>query len=734
MITFDRENGLFKLDTENTSYVIGICNDVLYHLYWGKKIPEVRRSADAILSLKGTSFSALDVDVKWGRSSDIMPMEYPTYGSPDLRTPAMHLRYANGSSATALRYSSYTVTQGKPKLNGLPATYTEDGDNAETLSVTLTDEFNKIEVVLNYTVWYDYDAIARSTVIKNRGSDSLSVLSACSTAFDMIDADNYEMLNLYGIWGRERTVERMPLRHGIQMIDSKRGSSSHNQNPFLALLSKNCTELTGDAYGINLVFSGNFAAGVELDGYNTARVFMGINPFDFGYKLAPNEEFTTPEAVMVYSNQGLSGMSRSFHSLYRSRICRGRYRDTERPVLVNNWEATYYDFNEEKIINIAKKAKEIGIELLVVDDGWFGERTTDSGYMGDWNVNTKKFPSGLSNTAEQINALGMKFGLWIEPEMVSYDSNLYRLHPDWCMHISGRKSCLGRNELILDLSRDDVCDYLINRICDILDSANIEYIKWDMNRNMSEIGSAALPADRQSEVAYRYILGLYRILETVTGRYPDVLFEGCSGGGGRFDAGMLYYMPQIWTSDVTDAEERLKIQYGTSIAYPFSSMGAHIAAVPNHQMKRSTPFSMRGNVAIMGQFGFELDLNMLSAEETETAKRQVAFYKKYGHIMHTGDCYRLSSPFDSDLCVIQFISRDKNTVILNICCRQALPNAPFKRIVLEALDSNAVYHRADTGERIGGGELCTIGIPFVNGEEHFSDIIVFTKSAADAES
>lgn len=727
MITFDGEKGIFKLDTEDSSYLIALYNNVLYHLYWGKKIPEIKRSADAMFSLKGSSFSALDIGVKWGRSADIMPMEYPTYGAPDLRTPAMHLRYANGSSATALRYSSHTVIKGKPKLYGLPATYTERGDNVETLSITLTDEFNNIDVVLNYSVWYDYNAIARSTIIKNKGKEPLSVLSACSTSFDITDAASFEMLNLYGVWGRERTIERMPLRHGIQMIDSKRGSSSHNQNPFLALLSNNCTELTGDAYGINLVFSGNFAGGVELDGYNTARVFMGVNPFDFGYKLAPGEEFTTPEAVMVYSNQGLSGMSRSYHSLYRNRICRGKFRDIERPVLINNWEATYYDFNEEKIINIAKKAKEIGIELLVIDDGWFGERNSDAGYMGDWNVNIKKFPRGLSNIAEQINALGLKFGLWIEPEVVSYDSDLYRLHPDWCMHIKGRKSCLGRNELILDLSREDVCDYLISRICGILDSANIEYIKWDMNRNMSEIGSEALPADKQSEVAYRYVLGLYRILETVTAKYPNVLFEGCSGGGGRFDAGMLYYMPQIWTSDVTDAEERLKIQYGTSIVYPFSSMGAHVAAVPNHQLKRSTPFSMRGNAAVMGQFGYELDLNMLNAEEIEMAKLQVGFYKKYGHIMHTGDCYRISSPFDSDLSVIQFIASDKNTVLLNICCKQALPNAPFKRIVLTDLESDAVYVREDTGEQLTGGELCTIGIPFVNGDEHFSNILIFNK-------
>ena len=727
MISFDKEQGIFKLDTKNSSYVIGMVRGVLYHIYWGKKIPELKREASAMFSQKGNSFSALDVGIQWGKSADVMPMEYPTYGAPDLRTPAMHLRYADGSSATALRYVSHTVTKGKPCLVGLPATYVEEGDNVETLSILLTDEFGKVNVTLNYSVWYDYDAIARSAVIENIGEGDLSVLSACSAAFDVVAAADYEMLNLYGVWGRERTIERMPLRHGIQMIDSKRGASSHNQNPFLALMTKNCTETEGEIMGMNLVFSGNFAAGVELDGYDTARVFMGINPFNFGYKLAQNEKFTTPEAVLVYSNTGIGGMSRKYHALYRDRVCRGKYRNLERPVLINNWEATYFDFNEDKIVSIAETAKELGIELFVLDDGWFGERNTDIGSLGDWNVNLKKLPNGLKGLADRINALGMKFGLWLEPEMVSPNSNLYRAHPDWCLHIKGRKSCLGRNQLILDLSRKDVCDYLIETIDGILSSANIEYIKWDMNRHMSEIGSELLSADRQDEVAYRYILGLYRILETITAKHPDVLFESCSGGGGRFDAGMLYYMPQVWTSDVSDAEERLKIQYGTSIVYPFSSMGAHVSAVPNHQMNRTTPFEMRGHVASMGQFGYELDVSTLTEAEIKTAKEQVKFYKKYGSVMHSGDCYRICSPFDGDLSVIEFISPDKNTVLVNIACKQALPNAPFKRIVLQGLDENAVYHLEDSEIDATGGELCTIGIPFMNGKEHFSTVMIFTK-------
>lgn len=727
MISYCKESGLFKLDTKNSSYVIMEQYGVLYHVYWGKKFSDVKRTFGMLFPYMGISFSALDIGVHHNRSSDIMPMEYSTYGSPDLRTPALHIRYSNGNSATSLRYVSHTITKGKPKLSGLPATYCEAGDNVETLSITLTDEFNKVDVTLNYSVWYDYDAITRSTVIQNVGEEPFKVMSAASASFDVVDADDYDMLNLYGVWGRERTPDRVKLRHGIQMVDSKRGSSSHNQNPFIALLSKNCDENIGEAYGVNLVYSGNFAGGVELDGYNTARVFMGINPFDFGYKLDKNEAFQTPEAVLVYSDKGLGGMSRTYHSLYRNRLCKGKYRDTERPVLINNWEATYYDFDEKSLEAIAVKAKDVGVELFVLDDGWFGKRNDIDCSLGDWVANKDKLPSGLSALAKRINEVGLKFGLWLEPEMVSPNSDLYRAHPDWCLHIDGRKSCLGRCQLILDLSRDDVCDYLINTISNILDSANIEYIKWDMNRNMSEIGSALLPAERQSEVAHRYMLGLYRVLETLTSKYPDVLFEGCSGGGGRFDAGMLHYMPQIWTSDITDGEERLKLQYGTSIVYPFSTMGAHVSAVPNHQMGRTTPFRMRGHVALMGQFGYELDLNKLSDEEIELAKQQVKFYKEYGHIMHTGDCYRISSPFESDMSVIEFISSDKDTVLVNICSREALPNAPLKRIILKNLEDDALYEKQGSGEQMTGGELCSIGIQLVNGKEHFSDILVFRK-------
>ncbi len=725
MIQFNEKTRIFKLDTKSSSYVMSLSDGILYHLYWGKRFSDMKRGICAVLPYKGIGFSAIEAGSTNFRSADVMPMEYPTYGSPDLRTPALHIRYKDGSSATALRYVSHTITDGKPVLCGLPATYCQPEDKVKTLAITLADKVSGITVTLNYTVWYDYDAIARSVVIRNDG-EAATLLSAYSAAFDMIDGSDYDMLGLYGVWARERNPERLPLRHGIQLVDSKRGTSSHNQNPFVALLSKDCTEQGGEAYGLNLIYSGNFAGGVELDGYDTARVFMGINSFDFGYKLETGEEFTTPEAVLVYSDKGLGGMSRSYHRLYRERLCRGKYRDIERPVLINNWEATYFDFNEDKLVAIAEKAGELGIDLFVLDDGWFGRRNDDTNSLGDWVVNKEKLPNGLDGLARRINEKGLKFGLWLEPEMISPDSDLYRAHPDWCIHIKGRQSSLGRNQLILDLSREDVCQFVIDTVSGILDSANIEYIKWDMNRNMSEIGSALLPADRQSEVAHRFVLGLYHILETLTTRYPKVLFEGCSGGGGRFDGGILHYMPQIWTSDNTDGEERLKLQYGTSMVYPFSSMGAHVSAVPNHQMGRTTPFEFRGNVAVMGQFGYELDLTKLTDEELEKAKEQVAFYKQYGSVMHRGDCYRLSSPFDSNYSVIQFISPDGDTVLVDICCRQALPNAPFKRIRLQALEDEAVYVD-QSGREATGGELCSVGINLVSGKEHSSEIIVLRK-------
>ncbi|MBC2478280.1 alpha-galactosidase, partial [Clostridium beijerinckii] len=473
----------------------------------------------------------------------------------------------------------------------------------------------------------------------NCGKEDLKLQRALSMSIDFNNS-NYDFLHLHGAWARERHMERTPLLIGTQSIESRRGSSSHNQNPFIALLSKDATEEHGDVYGFSLVYSGSFLAQAEVDQFETTRISMGINPFDFSWLLKPKESFQTPEVVMVYSSQGLGEMSRTYHRLYRKRLCRGVYRDKTRPILVNNWEATYFDFNAEKIESIGKAAKELGIELFVLDDGWFGKRNGDESSLGDWVVDKNKLPNGLEDLANRINNLDLQFGLWFEPEMVSPDSDLYRAHPDWCLHVPGRYRTQGRNQLVLDLSREDVCDYIIDSLSKILNSVNISYIKWDMNRNMTEIASALLPPERQRETAHRYMLGLYKIYEKLTTAFPNILFEGCSGGGGRFDAGILYYMPQIWTSDDTDAVERLKIQYGTSIVYPISTMGAHVSAVPNHQVHRNTSLKMRGDVAMLGNFGYELDLTNFNDEEIETVKKQVETYKELRELIQFGDMYR----------------------------------------------------------------------------------------------
>lgn len=509
-------------------------------------------------------------------------------------------------------------------MDGLPATYVETDEEAETLEIYLEDKVINATLVLSYTVFKEYGAIARNVRIINNGDKKLVLDRALSMCLDMPDHD-YEMVHLSGTWARERHIKTRKLEHGIQEVYSARGASSPHHNPFIALKREDATEQKGDVYGFNLVYSGNFLAQVEVDHYDAARVLMGINPFDFTWTLEEGESFQTPEAVMVYSDKGLNGMSGTYHKLYRNRLCRGEWRDKDRPVLINNWEATYFDFNEDKILEIAKASKELDIELFVLDDGWFGERNDDLKGLGDWYVNKEKLPTGIKGLAKKINDMGMQFGLWFEPEMVNKDSNLYRKHPDWIIQVPDRKNSPGRNQHVLDFSRKEVRDYIYEMMADTLRKAPITYVKWDMNRNMTEIGSAALSSDRQRETSHRYILGLYEMLDKLVMEFPHVLFESCASGGGRFDAGMLYYMPQTWTSDNSDAIERLNIQYGTSYVYPVSTMGAHVSAVPNHQLRRVTSLNTRGSVAVFGAFGYELNVKEMTEEEKRIVKKQVAF-------------------------------------------------------------------------------------------------------------
>lgn len=716
-IIYDENTRTFHLKVGNSSYIMQIHDEnYLTHLYWGRKLRSF--NAEELLSIKRRgSFSPNPDPDNESLSLDTLPQEYPSYGTSDFRVPAYSVQLENGSTITDLRYASHKITKGKPKLEGLPATYVESDDEADTLEIVLQDSLIGLNVILSYTAYNKYDVITRNVRFINSGNTKLKLLSALSTSIDF-DHCNYDFMHLHGAWARERLIERTPLINGNQSVESRRGASSHQHNPFVAILSKDATEEHGDVYGFNLVYSGNFIAQAEVDQYKTTRVSIGINPFDFSWILEPGEAFQTPEAVLVYSSKGLGEMSRTYHKLYRSRLCRGNFRDKSRPVLVNNWEATYFNFNAEKIENIASVAKELGIELFVLDDGWFGKRDNDDCSLGDWVVDKNKLPNGLDDLAKRINNLDLKFGLWFEPEMVSPDSDLYRAHPDWCLHVPNRRRTQARKQLILDLSREDVCDYIIKSVSDILSTVNIEYVKWDMNRNMTEIGSESLSPERQRETAHRYILGLYKIYEKLTSDFPNVLFEGCSGGGGRFDAGILYYMPQIWTSDDTDAVERLKIQYGTSIVYPISTMGSHVSAVPNHQVHRNTSLKMRGDVAMSGNFGYELDLTKFSEEEKEIVKNQVKEYKSLREFIQFGDMYRLISPFERSEAAWIVVSEDKTQAFAAYFRVLATPNEPISKIQFRGLDPDKDYSIEGKEGTFSGDELMYSGlvIPDLEGD------------------
>lgn len=708
IINYNENLKTFHLKTKNTSYILKMLETGhISHLYWGRKLKAdnleyfVRRRCFG-------SFCA-DTDNISGFQLELIPQECPTFGATDLRSPSLEFQYEDGTSATDLRYKSHRIYEGKQRLSGLPAVYVESEEEATSLEITLVDSLKNLEVILTYNVFEDFDAITRSLKIVNNSDEKINIERVLSANVDFT-TDEFDFIQLSGSWGRERHILRNPLRSGSQAIESRRGASSHAQNPFMALCSKDANEEYGDVYGFNLVYSGNFLANVEVDMYRNARAQIGINPFDFKWLLESKEEFQAPEVVLVYSSKGLNGMSQIYHNLYRKRLCRGNYRDKVRPILINNWEATYFDFNEVKIKEIAKEASKLGMELFVLDDGWFGNRNDDKSSLGDWFVNEEKLKGGLSKLAKDINNMGLKFGLWFEPEMISPISKLYEKHPNWCIHIPGRTRSQARSQLILDLSMKEVCDYIIESISKILESSNISYVKWDMNRNMTEVGSLELTSERQRETAHRYILGLYRVMEEITSRFPNVLFESCSGGGGRFDPGMLYYMPQTWTSDDTDAIERLKIQFGTSMVYPPISMGCHVSAVPNHQANRTTPLETRGVSAMAGNFGYELDITKLSEEEKEELKEQISLYKEIRETVQFGTLYRLKSPFNSNEVAWMMISEDKNEVVVSYVRQWALVNESFSNLKLTALDKDSEYEIIGEDIVLSGDELMYIGL------------------------
>ena len=712
-IIYNEKNKTFNIKTENTSYVIGVLgNQVLLNLYYGKKI-ENFGNADIEKNLPTVTHDAhAGEDILAAYSTAALSCEYPTYCSgADLRTPAFHAVQNYGSVVTRFIYDSHKIYCGKKPLSGLPSSYAYNEAEAETLEIVLKDKTAGISAVLSYTVFEGFDVLCRSVKIINEGNDKIDIKSALSQSAYLFDKD-FEFVHLSGSWARERHIEKMPLTRAGVYVDSKRMVSGHSHSPFMALARPNTTEKEGEVYGFSLCYSGNFIAQAEVDAYDCVRLNMGINPFNFSWELAAGEEFQTPEVISVYSNEGYGKMSRTYHSFYRTHLCRGKWRDLERPVLINNWEATYFDFNEEKILNIASKAKAAGVELMVLDDGWFGKRNSDDCSLGDWVCNKKKLPNGIDGLAKKINDMGLMFGLWFEPEMVSPDSDLYRKHPDWCIHSYDRERTLSRKQLILDLSREDVREYIIKAVSEVLSSAPISYVKWDMNRNISEIGSASLPADKQQELPHRYMLGLYEFLERVTSSVPEVLFEGCSGGGGRFDAGMLPYFPQYWTSDDSDAIERLYIQYGTSMVMPSITMGAHVSAVPNHQIGRVTPFKARGDVAMSGQFGYELNLDIISDEEFEEAKAQIVKYKQIREVIHKGNMYRLKSPFDGNECSWMFVSDDKSKAVFMFAQILAAANAPLCHVRLDGLDGAAMYKVDGYEDCLSGDYLMNMGLNF----------------------
>jgi alpha-galactosidase len=720
-IEWSAEAGQFHLRNDLISYVVRVLeNGWLGHLYFGSALAE------------GKSYGHLVPDEFYGFSNRLgqpVPLEYPTGGSGDYRVPALSIELPDGSGVLDLRYNSHRVVKGKPATPGLPSTYVEVGGEAETLEVLLGDHIAEIEVRLLYSIYRDRPVVVRGARIANTGKSPVIVRCAMSASLDLPDSD-WQLMTLSGEWARECHVERLALRPGRQSVSSARGASGHQHNPFVALARPGATEASGEAIGLSVAYSGSFVAEAEVEAFGTTRLRAGINPDGFSWLLEPGAEFATPEAILAYSAGGLGELSDAYHRLFRERLVRGSWRDRTRPIVINNWEATYFDFDEPKLLAIATAAKEMGIELFVLDDGWFGRRNDDSTSLGDWQVNLSKLPGGLDSLARNVEALGMRFGIWIEPEMVSRSSDLFAEHPDWTIGIPSRPLTEGRNQYVLDMSRPEVVDHLFEVLSAVLGSAPISYVKWDMNRNITEPFSPTLPAWRQGEFMHRYILGVYELYDRLTKAFPGILFESCAGGGGRFDPGMLAFAPQTWTSDNTDAIERIKIQWGTSLAYPLSSMAAHVSAVPNHQVGRITPLATRAAVAFFGVFGYELDPTKLSDEERSEVADQVAFYKKWRQLFQRGRFLRLRSPFEGERneAAWMTVADDMRSAVVGYYKILSRPNPGSQRLRLRGLDPNATYRvstwpsaNVDGGPPsaidLGGDELMAAGLVFAGSRE-----------------
>ena len=724
-ITYYAEEKIFKLDTPNTSYILGVQDQFGYllHYYYGKRLQG--KDVSYMARTWEPPFTPERNDRDKLSFLDAAPFEYPTGGIGDFREHCLELRTAGGHNAVELGYRSHRIYKGKRPLNGLPATFGEEED-CESLEILLEDDHLGLAVELTYTAFAELDVITRSVRVTNLGTKEkvlwlTKVLSSC------LDMDNreYSLLSLHGAWGRERRMQYRKLGAGRQGVFSERGETSHQDQPFMALTTPNVTQTAGEVYSMHFVYSGNFEAQIGVDQFDRVRMVMGINPYHFSWKLEDGQSFQAPEVVMVYSDEGLGKMSRTYHDLYRNHLIRSAWRDRKRPILINNWEGTYFDFNTEKLLSIARGAGELGIEMLVMDDGWFGDRYDDNRALGDWYVNEEKLPGGLKRLAEEVNKLGMRFGIWMEPEMVSPDSQLYRAHPDWAIQVPGRRAGLCRNQYVLDITRPEVLEYVWEQISGTLKSANIEYLKWDMNRQLSDLGSYGLEPDRQGELYHRYVLAVYALQERLHREFPELLVENCSGGGARYDPGMLYYSPQIWCSDDTDAVERLSIQEGTALIYPLSTMGAHVSDCPNHTVGRSTPFETRGHVALAGTFGYELDITRLSQEDRDWIPRQVEMYHRYHDLVREGDYYRIASYRENrEFDCWAVISKDKKQALVTFVQVLGRANCHSRILQLQGLDPNARYRIEGTDQVFGGDTLLYAGLPVENLWGDFRSVLI----------
>lgn len=705
-IQVNASNRLFHLQTKHTSYVFHVIEDgSLGQLYYGPKIPfkddyanlNTREEHDC-------TNTRTDEDVEF--QAELLKQEYAGLGKGDYRYPAFQITYPNGSRTSEFQYRDYELKDGKARLTGLPSTFADDSNDSQTLTVKLAD--GDLELQLHYTVFADEDVIVRSTTFVNHGK-TVFLNRALSAQLDLPDA-NYDFIQFAGSWSRERHLHRSHLRPGTQSISSLRTASSHQENPFFLLARPHTDNNQGAVFGFNFVYSGNFLDSVEVDQFDTTRVLIGINPDEFGWKLNSGDSFQTPEVIFSYTDNGFNALSQQLGAFYAQHLINPHFAHQERPILINNWEATFMDFTEDKLMPIVERAKELGIEMFVLDDGWFGHRDDDRSSLGDWFVDEKKFNHGIAGFAKRVHDLDMKFGLWFEPEMISIDSKLYQTHPEWMIKTPGRGQTPGRHQFVLDMSRQEVVDYLFGLMSHIIQDAKLDYIKWDMNRNITEMYGADLPADQQLEFSHRYILGVYDLYDRLTKAFPDVLFESCASGGGRFDLGMMYYAPQAWCSDDTDAVERIKIQDGTSYGYTPSMWGAHVSAVPNDQVGRLTSIDMRAKVAYFGAFGYELDVTELSDEEQATIKQQVAFYKQYRKLFQFGTFYRLETPDTSDnVYGWETVSPDKQTAIGMRYQILNGANPAYIRYYFKGLDPERRYTVNDGSEVFSGAELMNAG-------------------------